>query len=157
MKKLIIMSAIPGSGKSTWAKKYQKEHENVYIISSDEIRHELTGSYTDFSRQPEVWSLFSKRIHEYALKGDDITVILDALCDLNMLREKYVRENPEYDYYELVLIKKPIEQIQYLNHQRPEENWVPDDALNMLINKFEDPTEDVLKLFNNVQIIDYFF
>lgn len=157
MKKLIILSAIPGSGKSTWAKKYQSEHNYVHIISSDEIRHELTGSYTDFSRQAEVWTLFSKRIHEYANLSNDVTVILDALCDLNMLREKYVKENPEYDYFELVLIKKPIEQIQKLNKQRPEENWVPDDALNMLINKFEEPSEEVLKLFDKVQIIDYYF
>ena len=100
MKKLIVLTALPGSGKSTWAKKYQEEHENTFIISSDEIRRELTGSYTDFSKQSEVWPLFSQRIHEYARINDNVTVILDALCDLNSLRVKYVKENPEYDYFE---------------------------------------------------------
>ena len=35
MRTLILLSAIPGSGKSTWARKYQKEHQNTYIVASD--------------------------------------------------------------------------------------------------------------------------
>ena len=68
MKKLIILSAVPGSGKSTWAKKYQSEHPNTYIISSDQIRFELTGVYQDFSRQKEVWEIFEQRIKDYFSK-----------------------------------------------------------------------------------------
>ena len=50
MKTLIMLSAIPAAGKSTWAKKYRDEHPEVYIISSDEIRMELTGgNYHDRS------------------------------------------------------------------------------------------------------------
>ena len=93
MKTLIILSAMPGSGKSTWAKKYSEEHPHTLIVSSDEIRFELTGQSQDFSKQKEVWELFSLRIHEYAKKYDDVTVILDALNDLNCLREKYVKDN----------------------------------------------------------------
>ena len=56
MKKLIMLSAFPASGKTTWAKKYQSEHENVYILNSDDIRLELThGNYHDRSKQQEVW------------------------------------------------------------------------------------------------------
>ena len=94
MKTLIVLSAMPGSGKSTWANQYQKEHPHTLIVSSDQIRFELTGQTQDFSKQKEVWELFSLRIHEYAKMYDDVTVILDALTDLNCLREKYVRENP---------------------------------------------------------------
>ena len=55
MKTLIILSAMPGSGKSTWAKNYQSEHPHTLIISSDQIRYEITGSLTDFSKQNEEW------------------------------------------------------------------------------------------------------
>ena len=51
MKTLIILSAMPGSGKSTWAKNYQSEHPHTLVISSDQIRYEITGSLTDFSKQ----------------------------------------------------------------------------------------------------------
>ena len=155
MKTLIVLSAMPGSGKSTWAKKYQEEHPHTLIISSDKIRCELTGSMQNFSKQNEVWELFSFRIHEYANKYDDVTVILDALNDLNSLREKYVKENPEYDRYELILFPRTIEQIRYFNKQRNKNAVVPDDQLDMLINKWEQPSEEIIKLFDNIQEIHW--
>ena len=153
MKTLIVLSAMPGSGKSTWAKKYQEEHPHTLIISSDAIRYELTGSMQDFSKQKEVWELFSLRIHEYANKYDDVTVILDALNDLNVLREKYVKENPEYDRCELVLFPRTLEEIRFYNKQRNDAAIVPEDQLEMLINKWEEPSEEVIKLFNKIHEI----
>lgn len=148
MKTLIVLSAMPGSGKSTWAKKFQEEHPNTFIVSSDEIRFELTGQTQDFSRQKEVWELFSLRIHEYAQKHEDAIVILDALNDLNVLREKYVKDNPEFDKYELVLFPRTKEQIRFYNKQRNVESVVPDDQLEMLMNKWEEPSEEIIKLFD---------
>lgn len=148
MKTLIVLSAMPGSGKSTWAKKFQEEHPNTFIVSSDEIRFELTGQTQDFSKQKEVWELFSLRIHEYAQKHEDVIVILDALNDLNVLREKYVKDNPEFDRYELVLFPRTEEQIRFYNKQRNVESIVPDDQLEMLMNKWEEPSEEIIKLFD---------
>ena len=42
--KLILTIGIPGSGKTTWVKKYMKKHPLTYIISTDDIRRELTGT-----------------------------------------------------------------------------------------------------------------
>lgn len=150
MKTLIILSAMPGSGKSTWAKRYQEEHSHTLIVSSDQIRFEVTGQLQDFSRQKEVWELFSLRIHEYAKRYDDVTVVLDALTDLNVLREKYVKENPEFDKYVLVLFPRTVEQIRYFNKQRKESSVVPDDQLELLINKWEEPSPQIIKLFDEI-------
>ena len=155
MKTLIVLSAMPGSGKSTWAKQYQKEHSHTLIVSSDEIRFELTGQSQDFSRQKEVWELFSLRIHECAKKYDDVTVILDALTDLNVLRKKYVEENPEFDRYELVLFPRTLEQIRYYNKQRKESSVVPDEQLELLIKKFEQPSQEVIELFDEIKEIHW--
>ena len=94
--------------------------------------------------------VFSLRIHEYANKYDDVTVILDALNDLNSLREKYVKENPEFDRYELVLFPRTLEQIQFYNKQRRECSVVPDDQLEMLINKWEEPSQEIIDLFDEI-------
>ena len=150
MKTLIVLSAMPGSGKSTWAKKYAEEHPHTLIVSSDQIRYEITGQLQDFTRQKEVWELFSLRIHEYAQKFDDVTVILDALTDLNVLREKYVKENPEFDKYVLVLFPRTIEQIRFYNKQRNETSIVPDEQLDLLIKKFEQPSKEVIALFDEI-------
>lgn len=153
MKTLIILTGAPGSGKSTWAKRYISEHENTYIISSDAVRYELTGSFNDHTRQPEVWALFEKRIHDYAKKSEDVTVILDALCDLNSLRIKYVKENPEYDKYVLVVFPRSFEFVKIHNKMRPEEVWVPDDILLSLYNKYEKPSAEALGYFQEVLIV----
>lgn len=40
---LVILSGIPGSGKSTFAEKYAKEHGNAVIVSTDSIREKFFG------------------------------------------------------------------------------------------------------------------
>ena len=146
-----MLSAIPASGKSTWAGKYQATHRDVYIVSSDAIRMELTnGVYGDQSKQKQVWELYSKRIHEFAALKDDVTVILDALNDTNELRKKYVEENPEFDKYILVLFNGTAERSRYLNKQRPTNMSVPEDIMTILINKFEEPTEEIKDLFDEI-------
>lgn len=141
-----MLSAFPASGKTTWAKNYQKEHNNVYIINSDDIRLELTGgNYHDRSKQAEVWETFDRRIHEIG-KIDNVTLILDALNDTNEVRLKYLKSSPEFDYKVLVVFPSTLERSKEFNSRRPEECRVPDNIIEMLFNKFEQPSEEVLSL-----------
>ena len=43
-RKLIILTGLPASGKSTFAKQYIQEHPDTKIVSRDEIRHRF-GQY----------------------------------------------------------------------------------------------------------------
>ena len=148
-----MLSAIPASGKSTWAKRYQSSHPSTYILSSDEIRMELTnGVYHDRSKQKEVWETFERRIHEYG-EITNVTVILAALNDLNDIRVKYLSTTPEYDRKILVLFPSTMERSQKYNGQRMEEVRVPDGVLEMLVNKFEQPDERVLDLVDEVRYV----
>lgn len=61
---LWVMCGLSGSGKSTIAKKLAQEHENTVIVSSDQIREELTGDYENQDRNDEVFQVFHKRIRE---------------------------------------------------------------------------------------------
>ena len=56
-----------GSGKSTYAKHYKMNHtdENVFIVSSDEIRLELTGKYDNLEHEEEVWKIYYERINKF--------------------------------------------------------------------------------------------
>ena len=149
MKTLIMLSAVPAAGKSTWAKKYQETHPNTYIVSSDDVRIEVCGNYRDHSRQAEVWALFEKRIHEYGAI-DNATVILDALNDVNPVRLKYLTTTPEFDKKILVLFPSTLEKSQKYNGQRDEEVQVPPNILVDLYNKFEAPSQEVLDLVDEV-------
>ncbi len=151
-----MLSAVPAAGKTTWAKKYQEEHENVYIINSDDVRLEITGgNYQDHSRQKEVWELFERRIHEYAKLGDNVTVILDALNDVNPVRLKYLSTTPEYNKKVLVLFPTTLDKSMKYNGERPWPNKVPDDILVQLNNKFEEPSKEVLDLVDEVITIKW--
>lgn len=145
-----MLSAFPASGKTTWAKNYQKEHDNVYILNSDDIRMELTaGDYHDRSKQKEVWDTFDRRIHEIA-KIDDVTLILDAVNDTNEVRLKYLSTTPEFDYKVLVMFPSTLERSKKFNSMRPDECRVPEDVIEMMFKKFEQPSEEVLKLVDEV-------
>ena len=153
MKTLIMMSAFPASGKSTWAKRYALEHDNVIILNSDDIRMEIThGNYHDHSHQKEVWELFEKRIHEYS-QIEDVTLILDALNDVNEVRLKYLTTTPEFDKKVLVLFNLDPERSKRLNRERDEAVRVPDSIMDMLINKFEEPSEEVNKYLDEIRYI----
>lgn len=155
MKTLIMLSAVPASGKTTWAKKYQEEHPNTYIVNSDDIRMEVThGDYQDHSKQKEVWELFEKRIHEYGAIPDS-TVILDALNDVNEVRIKYLSTTPEFDKKILILFPSTLDKSKFYNNQREVEVRVPEPILELLVNKFEKPSEEVLKLVDEVRIIKW--
>ena len=156
MKTLIMLSAVPAAGKTTWAQKYKKEHDNVYIISSDDIRMEVThGRYQDHSKQKEVWEIFERKIHEYANLGDNVTVILDALNDVNEVRYKYLSTTPEYDRKVLVLFPTTLERSQKYNGERIWPNKVPDQVLVELVHKYEDPSPEVLALVDEVITITW--
>ncbi len=155
MKTLIMLSAIPASGKSTWAKEYQENHPNTYIVSSDDVRMEVTGGdWLDHSRQKEVWELFEKRIHEYGAI-ENATVILDALNDVNEVRLKYLTTTPEFDKKILVLFPSNLEKSQKYNGMRDPLVRVPADVLVGLVNKFEAPNEEVLKYVDEIIEVEW--
>ena len=153
MRTLIMLSAFPASGKSTWAKRFQETHENVVILNSDEVRMEVThGDYLDHTHQDEVWALFEKRIHEFG-KKENITLILDALNDTNEVRMKYLGTTPEFDKKILILFPSDLEKSRRLNNLREVHIRVPELILEHLVNKFEEPNEEVLNQVDEVRYI----
>ena len=157
MKTLIVLSATPGSGKSTWAKLYKDKHPNTIILSSDEVRFEVTGNYQDFSRQKEVWEIYENRIVEYGKKDEDFTLILDALNDLNSIRQRYLELGKDFDKKVLVVIKKPYDITTMTNKERDEVRWVPEDALKALNEKFEMPDIKTVDMYDEYELVDYYF
>ena len=153
MKTLVMLSAIPASGKSTWARRFKAEHDNVIILNSDELRMEVThGNYHDHSHQKEVWELYEKRIHEYG-QIENVTLILDALNDVNEVRLKYLTTTPEFDKKILVMFPSNLEKSKKLNGERDPNVRVPDGILEGLVQKFEEPNEEVLNNINEIWYI----
>jgi len=72
MRKVVLSIGVPGSGKTTFLKKFANENSFVYICL-DDIREELCGDAKDQSRNQEVWDLGLLRIIE-AIEGNNSVV-----------------------------------------------------------------------------------
>lgn len=153
MRTLILLTAAPGAGKSTWAANYAADNPHVRIVSSDEVRKEITGSYHDFSKQPLVWETFRKRIHEYGKADRDAIVICDGVNDTNAIRLSYAKDTPEFDRHILVYIVKSLEVLQFQNQQRPSEKWVPAEVVESYFRRLEEPNAEVKAAYDDYIVV----
>lgn len=157
MKTFILLSAIAGCGKSTWAEQYRLTHKNVHIVSSDVLRKEITGEYKDLSHDQEVWKRFSSDIEMYRDKYDDVTVIADSTNILNKYRIFYGKSVTGFDKKILVVIKKNKEKLLETNKLRNENKILPDIVIEKMYESWEDPDEECLSYFDECQVIDTWF
>lgn len=136
--KLIIMSGLPGSGKSTYAAKLAKK-EHAWIVSADEIRKYLYG---DASRNDEPNKIFAKvfySIHKGLSRKK--SVIVDCVSVTAASRKKYLRKyEGEYDKSVCVYMDTPVEICKSRNSKR--DRVVPDDAIDKFAERMEIPTKD---------------
>ena len=158
MKHLIALSAIAASGKSTWAKNYKINHkaENVFIVSSDEIRKELTGVYSNLNYEKEVWELYFKRIDILRDSNKDCTIIADSTNIINAHR-KILGKLPGFDKKSLVVISKDLPVILERNRSRDRAKYVPENAIKDMWNSWEKVDEETAKLFDEVIYVDGWF
>lgn len=153
MKTFILLSAIPGSGKSTWAKNYQKQHPNTYIVASDDVRARVAGSMVNFEHEPEVWKTFLEDIHAYG-EIEDVTVIADSTNLKNEYRRYYLQQTPEFDVHKLVYFHIPFDICKIQNKMREKQRIVSDSGMESLISEFEEPTQDVIDLYDEFIVIE---
>lgn len=158
MKKLIALSAIAGAGKSTFAKHYKINHkdENVFIVSSDEIRKELTGVYSNLDYEKEVWEIYFRKINILRDSNDEVTIIADSTNILNKFR-KMLGIIEGFDFKELVVITKDLPLILKRNRERDRAKYVPEFAIKNMWDSWEDVDDETAKLFNKVTHIDGWF
>lgn len=153
---MILLSAIPGSGKSTWARKYQKEHPNTFIVASDEIRLQMFGKVNDFSHETIVWKTFMDQINNLAEMYRDVTVIADATNLQNKYRELYCKGTPRFDKHVLVRLDIPYDICLLQNKMREKDRIVPESVMRQMSLEMEEPSPEVLKMYDEYVIVKDF-
>lgn len=158
MKKLIALSAIAGAGKSTFAKHYKINHkdENVFIVSSDEIRKELTGVYSNLNYEKEVWDIYFRKIDILRDSNENVTIIADSTNILNKYR-KTLGEIQGFDLKQLVIITKDLPLILKRNRERDRAKYVPEFAIKKMWETWEEVDDKTANLFDEVIRIDGWF
>ena len=142
MKKLILVCGPAAIGKSTWSHGYERSHpdEKVVILSADEVRKELYGSYKSFPPNNNMMIVYEEMI--------DTTMLYDE-------RRLYFRRHLTcFDHYTLILLKlHDYELCIKRNKMREEEKWVPEDVIRDMGKSYMDPSPDCVAHFDECKEI----
>jgi len=159
MQKLMLMCGLPGSGKSTVAQDTQKKSkENTVIISRDNIRVMLFGTYRNYDFNKENETLVRKIAFgtlEVAI-GSGLNVIIDEtnltekkrrswIVNGRLMAEKYGIDLK----ISCVWVKTSGEECKRrrkIDNKDSDNNW--DAVIDSMVESWQDPTEDEFdKLF----------
>ncbi len=153
MKKLYVLTSVPGSGKSTWALNFKANNLNTFIVSSDEIRKELGGSYQYFKEEDRVWKIFYARANKYARENESCNVILDSTAMNDYYRELYIRKCKGFDKYILVYFDTPFSIARKRNENRMKDKQVPTAIFDNFLKNFKKPSPETIELFDEYLVI----
>lgn len=152
MKTLIVLSGVPGSGKSYFAhslRDYKKGH--VYIISSDAIRDLVTGNQQDLTEDPLMWKMYYELAKVYSADPNAI-VILDATNKSAYYRVETTKQLSSY-FDKFILIAFDIDEDTVLRQNLDREFPIPTKAVKEFLSTIELPNEIDKGFFNEVYIV----
>ena len=139
MNSLIVMIGIPGSGKSTYAKKLIEQHHDWKYVSRDEVRYQYVSDQEHyFDHEGDVYKEFCNRISMHLINGD--TVIADA-THLNIKSRKRLISSLDIkpDKIIYVVMGTSFEECKKRNAERTGIIRVPDKNLFQMRNAFQNP------------------
>lgn len=130
----LMLVGLPGSGKSTYIKKYF--NQNLRVHSSDAIRAELSGDENNQDINAKVFEVLHNRVKEDLRNG--ISCVYDA-TNINYKRRKaFLDELKSIDCWKVChVICTPYEVCLEQNQQR--ERKVPEEVIERMYRNFDIP------------------
>lgn len=135
---LILLVGIPGSGKTTYAEKYIKEHSHTIHISSDKIRAELWGDEATQGDNGEVFSLMQQRAVEALNNG--MNVIYDSTAVTRKDRAGIIAACPKFAKIECHVVWAPIETC--IERDSARKRTVGQEVIDKMLKRFQAPYYD---------------
>lgn len=154
MNKLIVLSGVPGSGKSYFSLLLKEKMKNghLYVVSSDKLRTQIGGSQTNFAHEDLMWEMYYELALVYSLDKDAI-VVLDSTNAKRIFRIDQVRPlKDKFDEVDLVIFK--LDKVTVMRQNLDRDFPIPSDALERLINEFEDLNDEDKKFYDNIYVVD---
>lgn len=141
-KKVWLLSGLPGSGKSTWARQKIVENGGVWC-SRDEVRFSIVKEDEEyFSHEDEVFNTWIKQINK-ALENPEVEdVYIDATHLNDKSRNKVLNrltKNTDIEKITNVLFLTPLETCLERNKQRSGRAVVPEEVIKNMAKTFQIP------------------
>lgn len=146
MNYLIMFCGIPGSGKSTEARRMAGSLTargiTIEHISRDELRFSMISDESEyFSKEKEVFNKFVEKMNN-SLNKNDCTII-DATHISKASRAKILRRVKNSNNVRLLVLylTTPLDVCMRQNDLRTGREQVPHEVIEKMAKQFEDPTE----------------
>ena len=152
MAKLIILSGVPGSGKSYFSHLLRdNKHGHVYIISSDALRDLVTGNQQDLSEEQLMWSFYYDLAKLYSRDKKGIVVLDSTNASVIYRVEAAKTLRSLFETVDLITFSiKP----DVIYRQNLDRDWpIPTEVLTEYIENFQLPTKEEYDIFDNIYII----
>lgn len=134
----VCMVGLPGSGKSTYAKKFAEKYDAV-IVSTDAIRKELYGGEAVQGDGKEVFGIAYDRINRALQAGK--WVVFDATSITAKSRRKVLSRISWYKgVKKVVFIATPLDVVFRQNAAR--DRQVPEEVIMRMVKSFNVPMEE---------------
>lgn len=137
MQKMILVCGLPGSGKTTFARRLAKEIGFDHI-DIDEVYAKVNGDSKNRANKFEVWQEFFRLIHESQQAGHSVIVDTMALTAYN--RREFVEWFPEFKEHHLVFIDAEYDTC--LNNVSSRDRTIPAGVLWRYFNNIEWPRRE---------------
>ncbi len=144
---LVLVSGSPLSGKSTLIKKISDNFpEESIVISTDETRKRLTGAYSDYSKEKEMWDDVLSSIDD-GLKSGKV-VFLDSTLRQKWIRDNFFDKYKKYKIYFIAFEKTSMKKLMQRNITRASKALTVERMLK-LWKEYENPTDEELSKFSS--------
>lgn len=159
MKKLVLIAGPAGIGKSTFARNYISSHqdERCFVVSADEVRKKMCGSYKDFPVNGGMAPVYAEMIRlgkEYFDNNDELTLIIDTTMLYDERRLFFLNNLPKFDLSELYMLKVHDYSVCLIrNKERDEEKWVPEEVINSMATNYEEPGDEVKSRLDRIIVV----
>ena len=140
---LILLMGLPGAGKSHHVKTLLAADSNACLIHPDGLRLELTGSESNFSKDPFIWgTLIPIRMNgAMALRQP---IVFDATMVSKKARKRVIKHAKWLGYRVVVhVVRTPIDECIRRNASRARQ--VPVDVIERMQAQWQEPetSEDI--------------
>lgn len=152
---IIITFGIPGSGKTTWRRKFIEQHidQNWKVICPDDIRKEVTGNISNILQDKTVWKIAYNRLEEY-FKIPDCNIIFDSTA-CNVKTQKRI-ESICNSYKVSIIYKifdidaqKAKDRIQNDINNNVDRSHVPNEVIDRMYNNFSIAYNRIIQEYEN--------
>ena len=154
MNKLIVLSGVPGSGKSyiSLLIKDRMKAGHVYVVSSDTLRKQICGTQQCLDHDELMWAMYYEIAKAYALDKEGI-VILDSTNSRRMYRIDKVKPI-KHLFDEVDLVTFELDKLTVMRQNMERDFPIPSDALERLIDEYEHVNEEDKEFFDKIFTID---